>query len=340
MQIEAAFGVLFLPFWLIFASFKKTHIKYLAVSFFAFFLTLVPQILFELRNNFVMTKVFFSELSGKSQILGDKLSLSEVFGKHLESFIEFSGGIFEIPKEYSAIILAASIIFLGLQFAKNKITVEQRNIYLLSVGFIIYGFIFYMFYSHPLKGWYLLGLRIPYLLLIALFLSQILKLNWPFKILVAGLLLFSLTSTIQIQLPFIPEKNHQSTDKSTLKNELAAIDWVYTKAAGKGFQAYNYIPSVYDYPYQYLYWWYGKKEYGYHPQVVTYLDNVPEYIKDNDKFFNARREITDSTIFLIYEKDEDQKRQAAWLGNFTKFCTLEKQEFPWGTTVEKRHSCP
>jgi len=339
MQVEAAFGVLFLPFFLIFAAIKRTHIKYLAVSGFAFFLTLVPQIIFELRNNLVMTKVFFSELSGKSQILGDKLSLMQVFDKHLVSFRDFSHGLFEISREHSIIILVTSIVFLGFQFAKKKLSPEQKNIYLLSVGFIIYGFVFYMFYSYALKGWYLLGLRIPYLFLIALFLYQIFKLNWFFKICVVGFLLFSFIATINVQLPHIPKPGDRSSDKSNLRNEMEALDWVYTKAAGKGFQAYNYIPSVYDYPYQYLYWWYGKKVYGYHPQVVTYLDNVPEYIKDNDIFFDARREITDSTIFLIYEKDENQKRLDGWLGNFTKFCTLEKQEYPWGTTVEMRQIC-
>jgi hypothetical protein len=132
----------------------------------------------------------------------------------------------------------------------------------------------------------------------------------------------------------------RSLDKSNLRNEIETIDWVYQKAQGKGFKAYNYIPSVYDFPYQYLYWWHGTKEYGYQPDVVTYLDNVPEYIKDNDKFFNAKKKAEEGIIFLIYEQDENQQRLDAWLGNFTKYCTIEKKVFSWGTTTaESRKPC-
>lgn len=341
MQVEAAFGVLFLPFFLIFGFFKKTGIKYLGAVSVAFFLTLIPQILFELRHDFIMTKTFLGELSGKSQILGDKLTLDQTFLSHLNSFTQFSTGHFQIPQTLSIAILLIAVIFLSLKLKQNKLYEDVRIVFLSSVFFVLFAFFFYMFYSHPLKGWYLLGLHIPYILITALFLSELIDVKKNLFISLIVLFLgWSFSATYIDQEKFVPQSvSDRSNDKSNLRNELEAVDWVYKKAGGKGFKAYNYIPSVYDYPYQYLYWWQGKKQ-GYHPETVSYLEGVPEYIQENEKFFTQKKPQEDGNIFLIYEPDkESPDRLAAWLGNFTKFCPNEKITYNWGTTAELRRPC-
>lgn len=341
MQVEAAFGVLFLPFFLLFASTKKTSIKYIGVVLGSFGVTILPQLFFELRHDFIMSKTFFSEVLGKSQILGEKLTVSGTFQNHLQSFIEFSLGQLQIPPILSVVLLITSFGYLGFLYYKKRLKDEQKDLFILCIGFILYAFAFYMLYAYPLKGWYLLGLRIPFIFLIALFLNQIFKLKFPaFKLSVILLLVWSFFASYMDQSRLIPKSfADRSTDKSTLRNEIEVIDWVYAKAQNKGFKAYNYIPSVYDFPYQYLYWWHGKKQYGYHPEVLTYLDNVPEYIKDNEKFLTLKKPAEDS-IFLIYEPDkESSERLFAWLGNFTKYCTIEKEIFAWGTTAELRKPC-
>lgn len=340
MQFEAAFGVIFLPFFLVFASFKKAKVKYLLTAIASFSFTLTAQILFELRHQFIMTKTFYREVFGSSQILGEKLALPEIFTSHFNTYVEFASGQLEIPGFLSVFLLVVSVSFLSIRLYLKKLDPVSRNIFLVSILFVVFSFIFYMFYPHPLKGWYLLGLRVPYIFLIALFLAEAFKQNFVLKLLVIILLMFSFINTYFDQSRFIPKNiDSRSADKSNLRNEIEAIDWVYAKASGEGFKAYNYIPSVYDFPYQYLYWWYGGKKYGYHPETVTYLDNVPEYIKDNEKFLNLKRGSKDSKIFLIYEPDENQKRLDAWLGNFTHLCSLEKNTYPWVTTVELRTIC-
>lgn len=342
MQVEAAFGVLFLPFFILFSIYKRIPVKLLLASIGAFTVTLLPQLLFELRHDFIMSQTFFSEVLGKSQILGEKLTLLQIFQNHLQSFMEFSAGQLEIPPVVSGLLLIVSFCYLGFLYFKKQLRGEVKNLFILSSSFVLFAFVLYMFYSYPLKGWYLLGLRIPYILLVALFLSEIIKLKFfMFKFLVIALLGWSFFATFRDQSRFIPEsESDRSLDKSTLRNEIEAIDWVYKKADGRGFKAYNYIPSVYDFPYQYLYWWTGAQKYGYHPEVLTYLDNVPEYIKDNERFLTLKKPVTDSIVFLIYEPDKESgERLAAWLGNFTKFCTVDKQIYPWGTTVEQRKPC-
>lgn len=339
MQVEAAFGVTFFPFFFIFSLFNRPKLKFLAISVGTFLLTLLPQIIFELRHQFIMTKTFFSEVSGKSQILGERLDFSQTFLNHLNTYTNFTKEIFQLPEYISSVLIGISIIYLTYLFFKKKLSQNNRYLFLVSISFIVFTFSFYLLYSYPLKGWYLLGLRIPYIFLIALFLFQIFSKHLVLKVLVCGIIALSFFNTYQDQSRFLQDINYQSTDKSTLRNEMTTVDWVYSKANGDGFTAYNYIPSVYDFPYQYLYWWYGNKKYGYQPEKVTYLDNVPEYIQNNEVFFKSKKPATNGNVFLIYEPDENNERLAAWLGNFTKFCSIEKQTFDWGTTVELRRLC-
>ncbi len=340
MQFEAAFGVLFFPFLIVYSLIRRVSIKTISFSFLGFFVTVIPQILFELRHNLIMTKTFLSEITGQSQILGEKLTFLESQKSHLMTFVEFTGEIFGVPVEIASALMLASIAFLLYKY--KQLTSLRKEYFLSSLLFVVFAIIFYSWYLHPLKGWYLLGLRVPYIFILALFLSEVFNLKHIiFKLAVASLLIYSFINTIMFQTTFLPDSyDSRSGDKSNLRNEIEAIDWVYEKAAGQGFKAYNYIPSVYDFPYQYLYWWHGTKKYGYQPETITYLDGVPEYIKENDKFFTKRRPAgEDPLIFLIYEKDEDEKRRAAWLGDFTEYCTVEKEDFPWEATVELRKIC-
>lgn len=306
-----------------------------------FGVTLLPQIVFELRHQFVMTKTFLKEISGESQILGEKISFWEAQLSHLQDFANFTDQIItgNIYLSYGLMILATA--FLIYKF--RKLSQINKEYFLSASLFVVFAFIFYSWYLHALKGWYILGLRIPYIIILGLFFAEVIKLkHFVFKLAVAGLLIFSTFNMLQLQWKFVPEGNFNSRsgDKSNFRNEIEAIDWVYTKANGQGFRAYNYIPSIYDYPYQYLYWWHGGRTYGYHPETVTYLDNVPEYIKDNNKYYDkAKPAGEDPLIFLIYEKDSSPDRLFGWLGNFTKYCSLEKQEYTWGTTVEMRKIC-
>lgn len=340
MQFESAFGVLFFPFLLVYSLIRRVPLKITLASFLGFFVTLLPQVLFELRHNFLMTKTFLHEVSGQSQILGEKLTFPEAFVSHLKTFLEFRAEIFEVPIYITSTLMILAIGYLLFRF--KKLSSSRREYFLASLLFIIFAMAFYSWYLHPLKGWYLLGIRIPYIFILGLFFSEIFNLKqFAFKIIVAGFIIYTFVNTTLFQSTFIPDDiNSRSGDKSNLRNEIEAIDWIYQKAQGQGFKAYNYIPSVYDFPYQYLYWWHGTKKYGYQPEVLTYLDGVPEYIKDNEKFLTQKKPAGDDPlIFMIYEKDENNERRAAWLGSYTKYCPVEKEEFKWDTTVELRKIC-
>lgn len=346
-QFEAAFGVLFFPFAFLTSLLAKKGGKPSLYILLGFFVTLIPQILFEVKNKFVMTKVFLSEISGKSEVLGQKMTFIESLQSHFLSYLEFTNGILELPTNWTAIILVAAIIYLSIVTIKKKISPLSKSFFLISLSFILLSFLFYSWYLHPLKGWYLLGLRVFYTAILATFLTEIAKIALDKKnsylpaLLIASVIIFSAINTINIHMKFIPKNpDLYSSDKSNLKNEMSAIDWVYKHMSGKGFKAYNYIPSVYDYPYQYLYFWYGAKKYGYQPEDISYQEKIHEYIPGNKNYLTKSKPQEEDLIALIYEDDESPERKFAWGGNFTKYCPVTDIRFTWGTSAEIRKLCP
>ena len=122
---------------------------------------------------------------------------------------------------------------------------------------------------------------------------------------------------------FTQDRFIKNQDPSGMNNEIAAIDFVYKYAKGQNFKVYTYLPSVYDYPYQYLFWWYGQKTYGYIPAEYVYSPNKPTYIPSQDKF-QGKKDNVSNLVFLIKEPDRNDTR-TGWEGDFIKLESIEKQ---------------
>lgn len=342
MQIQAAFGILFFPFSLISSFIYKVRPKFLVLNFLSFFLTLLPQIFFELRHEFVMSKTFLNEFSGKTAILGQKLTLSQTLYSHFNNFKNTIDGILNLPDKLTIYIILFAIIFLFFKVITKKIDKSLKDYFIIPFYFLLFTFIFYLLYQYPLKGWFILGLYIPFIFILATFFTEACSKKMTLFLLVSIILFASFYNTTTSQSRLIPKSfSERSTDKSNIRNEIEVIDWVYQKANTKAFKAYNYISAVYDFPYQYLYWWLGEKKYYYHPDTLTYLDNVPEYSPGgNTKFLTKRKVASDQDpIFLIIEEDEMPSRRDGWLGNFQKYCLLESHNFSWPTEVQVRKVC-
>lgn len=127
-----------------------------------------------------------------------------------------------------------------------------------------------------------------------------------------------------------------SGDPSLLKNELNAIDWVYQKSGSKGFYVYNYLPSVLDYPYQYLFWWYGKKNYGYLPCEFGSYPGSPKLFIPGRSYYEYPKRQCDNLRFLIIEPDKNNIVQEEWLANITKNTNLIEEAKAGEISLEMR----
>ncbi|EKD53314.1 MAG: hypothetical protein ACD_61C00071G0002 [uncultured bacterium] len=345
LQIEAAFGILLFPFALIYLLFDKTNIKKLLNLIIGFTITLLPQALFELKHGFIMTKLLIGEVTGKGTMLGEKISLSD---KLLQRWDHFQLLVFRsshLPPNYLPyLFIIGLIIFLFILLTlREKSKTDEFAVWSVSFYFILFAAVFYLLFPQSLKIWYTLGLSIPIVIFFASFVNFLFESKTPvikvFALCLVGLTIYySLKSQIDYtrDVAFKP-----SDDRSNMRNELRAIDWVYQNAAGKGFKVYSYLPSVYDFPYNHLFWWYGTKTFGYQPADVAYLPNQPEYIKDVDKLWTKKRSVGENNLtFLIIEEDFDMpQRTAAWLGNFSKLCLVKEVIFPWHAKVQMMAQC-
>lgn len=342
MQIEAAFGILFFPFAFIYLLLKKSSLKSFIGLISGFALTLAPQAVFELRHGFVMTRVLLAEFTGKAAVLGEKIS----FGERLsERYTELMRRIAQLshvhPTIINLIVLASILTGLYLLF-QRKSSSSKKN-FVPALLFLFLASIFYLLFSQHLKGWYVLGISIPLIILVGSSLGH--WLDSKSKILVFASILFiflHIGMAIKEQYLYLNTVRSQpSKDPSNLKNELTVLDWVYQKASGRGFRSYNYIPSVYDYNYHYLYWWYGEKKYSYQPFDVAYLPDQPEYIQDNALLWqNIRHAQTDSPTFLVSETDAAMPdRESSWRGHFSNLCLIDKIEFPFRVNAQELQPC-
>lgn len=127
-----------------------------------------------------------------------------------------------------------------------------------------------------------------------------------------------------------------TSDPSILVNEIGAIDWVYQKAEGEGFYVYNYLPSVYDYPYQYLFWWHGLKKYGYLPCEYSSFPDSPGIFIPGKRYYQEPQKICSSLRFLIVEPNENSFLRNQWLEELHQGSQLLEETTIGKIKIEKR----
>ncbi len=361
MQVEAAFGILLFPFAFIYLLYchprsrsrlgdpdresMQMKLKKTIPLIFGFGLTLLPQILFELKHGFIMTKILINEIIGRGGMLGEKINFSERLiqrKEHLLDLIQHSSHL--PPNTILGLFILALIVYIishsrsNRASKKNNTNSNYLDIWTLSFFFILFSAIFYLLFPQKLKIWYTLGFSIPLAIFIGSFFNYLFERKlFIFKLMAIGLLIMTVFYSLKSQVDYTRDvASKVSDDRSNMKNELSAIDWVYENAAGRGFNVYSYLPSVYDFPYNHLFWWYGSSKYGYEPAETAYLPGQPEYIRDVDKLWTKKKpvDLEYPITFLIIEEDFDMpERTEAWLGNFAHLCIVKKEVFPWHAQV-------
>lgn len=332
IQVEAAFCILFLPlvlFWLI-----RDKVRLIVIFLVGFTLTLIPQIAFEVKHKFLMTKIIIAEFAGSGDILGDKLSMSQKLADRYFRFLGDLGSTLPISQH----IVWISLLCLVLVVLSRK----TQKLTILGISLIIFSIPFYLLYPHIIKPWYTISLAVPFILIFAGGLSRLCENpKLALKVLAASLLLlisFEAYQQYSRQLEY--KLTTRSADRASLLNQIEAVDLVYQEAAGSGFKVYDYTPSVYDFNYQYLFWWYGSKTYGYQPISITYQDNVPVYIETLPKYQSNIRQNDRPVTFLIKEgRPGFEVEEVTWRHQFDGLCKMGETELTGNIVVEKLTAC-
>ena len=121
----------------------------------------------------------------------------------------------------------------------------------------------------------------------------------------------------------------------SVRGQKDVLDYIYQDAKWKNFSYFAYTPPVYDYIWQYNFWWYGQKKYGFLPK--NFQIGVPLLGIGHQVAPPAENE---GTFYLIIEPDFERPwAPNGWKESFIKIGKkISSKSFQSGVIVEKRHS--
>lgn len=130
-------------------------------------------------------------------------------------------------------------------------------------------------------------------------------------LLLIPVLLGQITIFVQRYLQYLKP----SGDQAILINQEHVFDWIYSHADQDGFNSYVYTESAeFDWQYQYLYWWYGRKKYGYLPcEYAMYPKFQKQIFLPTFLDYSEPKLGCDWNTFFIVEPGKDAAKYRDWL---------------------------
>lgn len=279
----------------------------------------IPQILFELRHDFLMTRSVIEIFLGNSRGLitgGEKGDVYSVLINNIYTLKNNFISSFIHEKQFSFIpglmLLLSAVGFIYAQ-AKNKFTKHEKLFARMIFAIIIIIYTLSLVYPFPMRYWFLTGFQSFYLILGGLLISKIFFLRAG-KILLYGLLLLTLLhSAFRLQTLYGSPPDDGGHAK--IKGKLHAIDYIYRDAGNSKFNIMIFTPPVLTDAYDYLFWWYGNRTYGY----------VPGQSKTG-------------VVYLLIEPDPEKPwSYNGWLETVVKTGVIESTiTMPSGIIIQKR----
>jgi hypothetical protein len=322
----------------------KPNFKNILVAVGSFTIPFIPQIIFELRNNFPQTKAisqYFS--SGESDAFGlEKIKnvLNVTFGEF--KIILFESPV-ESPKVLSQIILYLVLFFIlssiyfvfkdknagSVTAANNKQAktdyLQIKNIFIISLIFIfvpVFGFIFLHF-----NVWYVY----PLIPVVTILLGSLVH-KLPKLLSVAFILLYIVFSLSRLNYYLTAEKSVFLNDTVHYPVKEKIVDYIREDAGNRDFSVYTYMPDIYDFPYQYLFLTQGLKgqdlplEFAYEPGVPTYVREKKDILNVIDSKYGERWRGTPKVIYYIVTDKSDSELLNNWWGRQSyEEITVEKE---------------
>ena len=271
-HFQTALGVFILAASLIFLTFFSRKIFLQKIFLYGVLIAsifFIPQILFDLRHNFLMTKSVFNILLGqdvglfvggedRDYITLIKNNISLFYYNFTTAFVR-DGYLKDLPKVALIIIIACLVLQKKIAlFSRN-----ERDFISIALGLVSIVAVFSFLYPFPLRYWFFTGFQAIYVVIFGLILSKI----WQrtigkiaFSIFAAFLLFYSGEKLYSL---YIGVPDYGGTAK--IKGKLDSIDYIYKDAKGKNFGLLIFTPPVYTYAYDYLVWWHGSRQYNYVP---------------------------------------------------------------------------
>jgi len=284
-------------------------VKILLISTILFLSTAVPLILFDIKNDWLLSKNINAFLFEKESFKGDFMTvLAERIVFYRDSFFP---KIFPTGSRVVTFLLTlVGILFLFYlpEFLKNN---KIKTLLLLFISPIV-GLLFFQGNEGNIYDYYLTGYFFVFIMLVALVLARAGK-TVPGKAVVAVFLIVFLQTNIPIVKARITDKG-DGPNTISFVGQKEAIEWAYADAKGAYFNVDVYVPPVIPYAYNYLFTWYESKP--------DYLGNVEERVE---------------LLYTLFEEDPPHpERLEAWLARQDGIGEVEYEQKFGGITVQRR----
>jgi 4-amino-4-deoxy-L-arabinose transferase-like glycosyltransferase len=288
---------------------NRPNLKQLALSIILFTLTFVPLVVFDLKHEHILLnnilKTFGQEKSFVFPNSAFFIERTKIYYEIFSKELFHQRGLMELMM---LSVVGASFLFFLPTISKNS----KTRILLLLIASPIVGLYFYQGNYGNLYEYYLTGYYLIYLLLVAVVLGLLWKyrLGKVFVVLFIGLFLVNNYEPLKFTLTL----NTDSKGAIYFANQKQAIDWIYKDANENKFNVDVYVPPVIPYTYDYLFTWYGNRNYGYEP------DKNEQHL-----------------LYTLYEDDPPHpERLQAWLERQKGIGKILDSYTTGGITVEKR----
>lgn len=275
-----------------------------------FLLPFIPQVIFEIRHNASEVIAVMNYLKGEIAIeTRAKSSFFEVLfftTREVKSavFVSLTGT--KLEDMFWLISFVAVIVLATKKYIKKT----QSLIYLPLVEFIFWFSLCILWFSvSHFNSWYLLGLMPLAVVLFAKLSHYLPKMILGFWVIL--LLISPAISTLRV----VFDREKFSSDRSFLPVKLKTIETVYQLAGDRPFASYQYAPHIYDFDWQYLYFWHAvggdrlPSDFAYEPNVIPYIVEKPDLLKYFAKQTDVRKP---EIIFYIVEKPQQPGLLVEW----------------------------
>jgi 4-amino-4-deoxy-L-arabinose transferase-like glycosyltransferase len=321
LQFEAASAVfyilIFIIFWLWLRNRKKglpvklPDLKTYFYSFAAFFVTVIPQIIFNFRHENLLIKNFYDFFFQEKAF---RVSINDVFMERSHYFWNvFSTKLFPGNPNYAVLFIFLSMVFLLV--GRKKLKKGLLKLFLIFLGVPIVGYYLFQGNYGNIYDYYLTGYYLPFIILFSIGLSEVASRKMGFVLIILFFVAFLSTNIRLIgnYLIYGPGEN-----VITLEDELKAVNWVFDDTEGRGkFNIDVYVPPVIPYAYDYLFLWQGSERCG---------RDLCGIVEESEK-----------KLYVLYEKDlEHPNRLENWLGKYEGNTMTEKQVSYGNIIVQRR----
>ncbi len=257
-------------------------------SFVAVILAFFPMIAFDVRHGFMAAKSVLGVTHGTglggSMLEPLRLS-SHIFDYWNNFYNTFTFEFGWIPRNIQMLALWATLPFLGFGLWTVR-SVGQKRFMLLLLLLLPVTWLGYLILNNTVWDYYLTHARIAYILLYTIAIISLLGKRKRSVVARIGLVVFGIFlttvavgSVFRQYVSYTVDINDMHVHEKILGKRMI-IDTIYQDALGQPFSVFVFMPSVYTYPYDYLFKTYGKKQYGYEPgnkkQGLAYLVIEPD----------------------------------------------------------------